>query len=62
MIKRFLARKFSDSRSVRLELRLYPEQRAAYERAALVEGDADVSAWARRRLDASARVAIEGAK
>lgn len=58
LIRRFLARKYADTRDARMELRMYPEQRAAYDEAARREGDVDASAWARRILDAAARKAL----
>lgn len=57
-IERFLARKFSEKRDARMELRLHAEQRVAYDEAAKIEGDADASAWARRHLDTMARKAL----
>lgn len=57
-IERFLARRFAKTRTVRMDTRLYPEQDAAYEEAAKIEGDADKAAWVRRTLDAAARKVI----
>lgn len=61
-ISRFLSRTFGPSRDARLEVRIHTEQRAAYDEAARIEGDADASAWARRILDAHARKTIKGAR
>jgi hypothetical protein len=57
-VARFLARKFGPTRDTRMEMRVHPEQAAAYAEAAKIEGDPDVSAWARRTLDAAARRVI----
>lgn len=58
-IERFLARKFGKKREVRMEMRVHEEQAAAFAEAARIEGDPDVSSWARRALDAAARRVIK---
>lgn len=55
-VKRFMASKYTGTaRDARMELRLFEEQRAAYNQAAAREGDTDASSWARRVLDREAR-------
>lgn len=58
-VERFLARKFGKKREHRMDTRVHAEQIAAYEEAAKIEGDADVSAWVRRTLDLAARRIIK---
>lgn len=55
LIERFRRRQYDDAKTGRFQLRLYPEQLAAFEQAAIASGIVDVSAWARKVLDDAAR-------
>lgn len=60
LVERFIARRYSETKEGRLQLRLYAEQEAAFEHAAMLEGMGhDVSAYCRKVLDDHARGVIE---
>jgi uncharacterized protein (DUF1778 family) len=62
LVERFVSRMYAETKTGRLQIRLYPEQEAALAQAASLEGHGrDVSSYARKVLDDHVRSVLSRA-